>query len=190
MSAKKAIIVAAPSGSGKTTIVKYLLSRIPQLKFSISATSRKKRDGETDKKDYYFLSSEEMTKRIIQGDFVEWEEVYSGSFYGTLKSEVERIWADGNVIIFDVDVKGAIQLKNYFKKDGLSIFIKVQDISELEQRLKARGTEDIESLKKRIEKVESEMKYQSDFDVVVTNDVLETAKQETEEIVKKFIKQN
>jgi guanylate kinase len=189
MSSKKAIIVAAPSGSGKTTIVKYLLKRIPQLRFSISATSREKRERETDNQDYYFMDKDEMTGRIEKGDFVEWEEVYSGSFYGTLKSEVERIWADGNVIIFDVDVKGAIQLKKYFKKDGLSIFIRVQDISELEQRLKARGTEDIESLRKRIEKVESEMEYQSNFDVVVTNDVLEIAKRETEEIVKNFIKQ-
>jgi guanylate kinase len=189
MSARKAIIVAAPSGSGKTTIVKYLLKRIPQLKFSISATSRKRRGGETDKQDYYFLSKKEMIDRIEKGDFVEWEEVYSGSLYGTLKSEVERIWADGKVIIFDVDVKGAIQLKKYFKEEGLSIFLKVQNISELEQRLKARGTENIESLKKRIEKVESEMVYQSYFDVVVTNDVLETAKQETEEIVKNFINQ-
>ena len=189
MSARKAIIVAAPSGSGKTTIVKYLLKKIPQLQFSISATSRKRRGGETDKQDYYFLSKKEMIDRIEKGDFVEWEEVYSGSLYGTLKSEVERIWADGKVIIFDVDVKGAIQLKKYFKEGGLSIFIKVQNISELEQRLKARGTENIESLKKRIEKVESEMVYQSNFDVVVTNDVLETAKQETEEIVKNFINQ-
>ncbi len=159
------------------------------MQFSISATSRKRREGETDKQDYYFLSKEEMMDRIQKGDFVEWEEVYSGTLYGTLKSEVERIWADGNVIIFDVDVKGAIQLKNYFREDGLSIFIKVKDISELEQRLKTRGTEDTESLKKRIEKVESEMGYQSEFDVVVTNDILEIAKQETEGIVKKFIKQ-
>ena len=131
-----------------------------------------------------------MIERIKKGDFVEWEEVYSGSLYGTLKSEVERIWADGDVIIFDVDVKGAINLKEYFKNDGLSIFIRVKDVSELEQRLKARGSEDFESLRKRIEKVESEMGYQSSFDVVVTNDVLEIAKQETEEIVKNFIKQN
>jgi guanylate kinase len=102
MSSKKAIIVAAPSGSGKTTIVKYLLKRIPQLRFSISATSREKRERETDNQDYYFMDKDEMTGRIEKGDFVEWEEVYSGSFYGTLKSEVERIWADGNVIIFDV----------------------------------------------------------------------------------------
>lgn len=189
MSNKKAIIVAAPSGSGKTTIVKHLLNRIPQLKFSISATSREKREEETDQQDYYFLNEDEMIEKIKRGDFVEWEEVYSGSLYGTLKSEVERIWAEGNVIIFDVDVKGAINLKEYFKKDGLSIFIRVKDISELEQRLIARGSEDKESLRKRIEKVESEMAYQSDFDVVVTNDILETAVQETEKIIKNFINQ-
>lgn len=190
MSNNKAIIVAAPSGSGKTTIVKHLLNRIPQLKFSISATSRKRRAGETDKLDYYFLRKDEMIERIKKGDFVEWEEVYSGSLYGTLKSEVDRIWAAGDAIIFDVDVVGAINLKKYFKKDGLSIFIRVKDISELEQRLIARGSEDNESLRKRIEKVESEMTYQSNFDVVVTNDILEVAKQETEEIVKNFINQN
>lgn len=185
----KAIIVAAPSGSGKTTIVKYLLKRIPQLRFSISATSRVKRAGETDKLDYYFLSKEEMKAKIKKDDFVEWEEVYSGSLYGTLKSEVEKIWADGDTIIFDVDVKGAINLKEYFKDQGLSIFIRVRDIALLEERLKARGTEDDESLRSRIEKVESEMGYQSKFDVVVTNDILKTAKQETERIVRNFIKQ-
>lgn len=189
MSNKKAIIVAAPSGSGKTTIVKHLLKRIPQLKFSISATSRSKRARETDKKDYYFLTKDEMTERVRNGDFVEWEEVYSGSLYGTLKSEVERIWSDGDTIIFDVDVKGAINLKEYFRNQGLSIFISVKDIDDLEKRLRKRGTEDNESLKKRIEKVESEMVYQSKFDVVVTNDILEIAKQETEEIVRNFIKQ-
>lgn len=187
MSNKKAIIVAAPSGSGKTTIVKHLLKTVPQLKFSISATSRDKRPREKDNLDYYFLSKDKMIDKIKNGDFIEWEEVYSGSFYGTLKSEVERIWADGNTIIFDVDVIGAINLKEYFKEQGLSIFIRVKDIAVLEQRLKARGTEDNESLKKRIEKVESEMEYQSKFDVVVTNDILEVAKQETEQIVKNFI---
>jgi len=189
MSNKKAIIVAAPSGSGKTTIVKHLLKRIPQLKFSISATSRSKRARETDKLDYYFLTKDEMTDRIRKGDFVEWEEVYAGSFYGTLKSEVERIWSDGDTIIFDVDVKGAVSLKEYFKNQGLSIFIRVKDIVDLEKRLRKRGTEDNESLKKRIEKVESEMVYQSKFDVVVTNYILEIAKQETEQIVRNFIKQ-
>ena len=189
MSNKKAIIVAAPSGSGKTTIVKHLLKTVPQLKFSISATSRDKRPREKDNLDYYFLSKVEMIDKIKNGDFIEWEEVYSGSFYGTLKSEVERIWADGNTIIFDVDVIGAINLKEYFKEQGLSIFIRVKDIAVLEQRLKARGTEDNESLKKRIEKVESEMEYQSKFDVVVTNDILEVAKQETEQIVRNFINQ-
>jgi len=187
MSTKKAIIVAAPSGSGKTTIVKHLLKTFPQLKFSISVTSRDKRPREKDKLDYYFLSKDEMIDKIKNGDFIEWEEVYTGSIYGTLKSEVERIWADGNTIIFDVDVIGAINLKEYFKDQGLSIFIRVKDIAVLEQRLKARGTEDNESLTKRIEKVESEMEYQSKFDVVVTNDILEVAKQETEQIVKNFI---
>jgi guanylate kinase len=189
MSSRKAIIVAAPSGSGKTTLVKHLLKAIPQLKFSISATSRDKRPGEKDKLDYYFLKKDQMTEKIKNGDFVEWEEVYSGSLYGTLKSEVERIWAEGNTIIFDVDVIGAINLKKYFKDQGLSIFIRVKDIAVLEKRLKARGTEDNENLKRRIAKVESEMEYQSRFDVVVTNDILEVAKKETEQIVRNFINQ-
>jgi len=189
MSSRKAIIVAAPSGSGKTTLVKHLLKAIPQLKFSISATSRDKRPGEKDKLDYYFLKKDQMTEKIKNGDFIEWEEVYSGSLYGTLKSEVERIWAEGNTIIFDVDVIGAINLKKYCKDQGLSIFIRVKDIAVLEQRLKARGTEDNENLKRRVAKVESEMEYQSKFDVVVTNDILEVAKKETEQIVRNFINQ-
>lgn len=189
MSNRKAIIVAAPSGSGKTTIVKHLLKAIPQLKFSISATSRKKRPGEKDKLDYYFLSKDEMIEKIKHGEFIEWEEVYTESLYGTLKSEVERIWSGGYTIIFDVDVIGAINLKEYFKDQGLAIFIRVKDIAILEQRLKARGTEDNESLKKRIEKVESEMEYQSKFDVVVTNEILDVAKREAEQIVRNFINQ-
>ena len=189
MSNKKAIIVAAPSGSGKTTIVKHLLKVVPHLKFSISATSRGKRPKEKDKLDYYFLTKDEIIERIKNGDFIEWEEVYNGTFYGTLKSEVERIWSDGNTIIFDVDVIGAINLKEYFKDQGLSIFIRVKDIKVLEKRLTARGTEDNESMTKRIEKVESEMEHQSKFDVVVMNDILEVAKQETEQIVRNFINQ-
>ena len=189
MPSRKAIIVAAPSGSGKTTLVKHLLKAIPQLKFSISATSRDKRPGEKDKMDYYFLKKDQMIDKIKNGDFIEWEEVYSGALYGTLKSEVESIWAEGNTIIFDVDVIGALNLKEYFKDQGLSIFIRVKDIAVLEQRLKARGTEDNENLKKRIAKVESEMQYQSKFDVVVTNDILEVTKKETEQIVRNFINQ-
>ena len=161
----KLIVFSAPSGSGKTTIVRHLLNQVElNLDFSISATSRPSRGKEVHGKDYYFISPEEFRKHIEKDEFVEWEEVYDGNFYGTLKSEIDRIWKTGRHVIFDVDVKGAINLKEYFKGDGLSIFIRVKSISELEQRLKERGTEDIESLKKRIEKVESEMEYQSSFE--------------------------
>jgi len=184
---KKAIIIAAPSGAGKTTIVKHLLKTIPKLKFSISATSRKKREGEQDAQDYYFLPAREIREKIQKGEFVEWEEVYSGTYYGTLKSEVERIWADGNVIIFDVDVKGALNLKKYFKDNGLTIFIQVRNPGDLEARLRQRGTEDEASLKKRIEKAKAEMEFRNQFDEVIVNDMLETAQQEAVEIVNNFI---
>jgi guanylate kinase len=187
MSGEKVIIVSAPSGSGKTTIVKYLLKKIPKLKFSISATSREKRKGERDKSDYYFIGTEDFLAKIKNDEFVEWEEVYNGSLYGTLKSEVERIWAEGNCIIFDVDVQGGINLKKYFKDKGLSLFIRVRDVSELEKRLKLRGTETNESLQSRIEKASSEMKYEDYFDRIVINDKLENAKKEAEQIVNTFL---
>jgi len=187
MSDKKAIIISAPSGSGKTTIVKYVLQKIPQLKFSISATSREKRNNEVDKLDYYFLSIEEFKEKIKNDAFAEWVEVYNGSLYGTLKSEVSRIWNEGYVIIFDVDVKGAINLKKYFKDQGLSIFIRVRDINELEARLRLRGTETAENLQNRIDKAKSEIKFDSHFDTIVFNDNLEIAQKETEQILRTFL---
>jgi len=187
MSGNKAIIISAPSGSGKTTIVKYLRTKIPELKFSISATSREKRKNEIDKSDYYFLEKDDFLTKIKNGEFVEWEEVYNGSLYGTLKSEVDRIWSDGNFIIFDVDVQGAMNLKRYFKDSGLSLFIRVKDLSELEKRLRLRGTETEKSIQLRIDKVNSEMKFENCFDRVIINDNLGDAQMETEQIVKTFL---
>jgi len=187
MSDKKAIIVSAPSGSGKTTIVKSLIRRIPQLKFSVSATSREIRKNETDKIDYFFLARHEFTEKIKNEEFVEWEEVYDGSYYGTLKSEVERIWSQGDYIIFDVDVKGAINLKKYFGEKGLSLFIRVKDLDELEKRLRLRGTENERNMQKRINKAKFEMNFESSFDRVVINDILEDAQDEAERIVREFL---
>lgn len=187
MSGKKAIIVSAPSGSGKTTIVKYLLTKIPELKFSISATSRKKRKNEIDNSDYYFLDREVFLAKVKNDEFVEWEEVYNGSLYGTLKSEVDRMWSEGNYIIFDVDVYGAINLKKYFSKDGLSLFIRVNDLSELERRLRIRGTETEDSLQFRIDKANSELKFENYFDHVVINDNLKEAQKDAVHIVKTFL---
>ena len=187
MTGRKAIIVSAPSGSGKTTIVKHLLEKIPELKFSISATTRDKRQNERDKFDYYFFNQKEFVSKIESGEFIEWEEVYNGTLYGTLQSEVERIWSDGNFIIFDVDVQGALNLKKYFKENGLSLFIRVKDISELEKRLRLRGTETAENLQSRIDKAQSEMKFESDFDHVIINDDLELAQKEAIQIVVSFL---
>ena len=187
MPGEKAIIVSAPSGSGKTSIVKYLITKIPELKFSISATSREKRENEINNSDYYFLNREVFLAKVRNDEFVEWEEVYNGSLYGTLKSEIDRIWSEGNYIIFDVDVYGAINLKKYFSDDGLSLFIRVKDLSELERRLRKRGTETEENLKFRIDKASSEMKFESYFDHVVINNNLEDAQKDAEHIVRTFL---
>lgn len=170
----KAIIFCAPSGSGKTTLVRHLLSVNENLGFSISACTRDKRGRkEVHGKDYYFLSIEEFQEKIRQEAFVEWEEVYPGGYYGTLKSEVERLWSEGKNVIFDVDVKGGLKLKEYFGEDALAIFVKVPSLEELENRLRSRGTETEESLSKRLYKVKFEMSFQDRFDVVLLNDSLE-----------------
>ena len=187
MSGNKVIILTAPSGSGKTTLVKFLISRIPQLRFSISATSREIRENETDKVDYYFLTTHEFKKRINNDEFIEWEEVYNGSYYGTLKSEIDRIWSEGHDIIFDVDVQGALNLKKYFRDKGLSLFIRVNSLDELEKRLRKRGTENEQNLQKRIDKAKYEMGFESNFDSVIINDSLKSAQTETERIVRTFL---
>ncbi len=183
----KLLILSAPSGSGKTTIVKHLLNTIPNLEFSITACSRAKRDCETDGKDYYFISVEEFKQRITNDDFVEWEEVYPGSFYGTLKSEIERIWAKNHIVILDVDVKGGVNLKKIFGNKALSIFVSPPSIEVLKQRLVNRLTETPESLSKRVGKAANEMTYSNQFDKILINDNLEKSFKEAELLVQTFI---
>lgn len=184
----KAIIFSAPSGSGKTTIVKHLLSQIPELAFSISASTRDKR-GRTEAhgKDYYFLTPEEFKSKIDKDEFIEWEEVYEGNFYGTLKSEIERIWSEGKHVIFDVDVKGGLNLKEYFGDKALAIFVKVPDIAVLEERLKDRGTEDEKSLSRRLFKAKFEMSFENKFDTTIVNKELDVSFAESEKLVKEFL---
>lgn len=184
---RKVIIFSAPSGSGKSTIIGHLLKRVPGLEFSISATSRKPRQGEQDGKDYYFLTKDDFKQRVAEDKFVEWVEVYQGTCYGTLKSEIERIWDKGNTVIFDVDVLGGVSLKKIFGQKALSIFIQPPSIEVLEQRLQNRGTETEESLRKRIERAEMELQYSNQLDVVVVNDNLDNAINETETIVNNFL---
>lgn len=184
----KAIIFSAPSGAGKTTIVHSLLDRIPSLRFSISATTRKKRPTEIDGRDYYFLSVDEFKSKQDTGELLEWEEVYTDTFYGTLKSEVERIWSEGNHVIFDVDVKGGKKLKQIFGDKALSIFVKVKSEDVLRDRLQNRNTESEEALNQRINKAAEEMKEEVHFDMAVLNENLDEAINEAEHIVKSFIK--
>ena len=185
--AGKALIFSAPSGSGKTTIVKHLLKENPDLGFSISASTRDKR-GRTEShgKDYYFLSPEEFKKKIDDDAFVEWEEVYEGNFYGTLKSEIDRIWKSGKNVIFDVDVKGGLNLKKYFGDLALSVFVKVPSMDILQERLKERGTESEESLSRRMFKANFEMSFQDRFDVVLINEHLPTSLKEAQSLYDSF----
>jgi guanylate kinase len=183
----KAIIVSAPSGAGKTTIVKHLLRTIPSLEFSVSACSRTKREGETDGKDYYFISCDEFRDKIARDEFVEWQEVYPGNYYGTLKSEMDRIWTGKKIPIFDVDVVGALNLKSYFGAKGLAIFIQPPSIGELEKRLRNRGSESEETLRKRVDKAVFELKYAPRFDTIIVNDNLEVKCRDLVEIVTSFI---
>lgn len=184
----KAIIISAPSGAGKTTLVNKLLEAKLPLLFSISACSRAPRDGEEDKKHYYFLSIEEFKEKIKAQDFIEWEEVYEGNFYGTLKKEIERIWKEKKHVVFDVDVIGGISLKEYFKENSISIFIKPPSMEVLSERLKKRNTEDIKSIKNRLEKSFEEMKSIDKFDKIILNDELSISSKNIIETVKKFLK--
>ncbi|MFM2395087.1 MAG: hypothetical protein RLZZ546_3070 [Bacteroidota bacterium] len=184
---KKMIVFTAPSGAGKTTLVKHMLSSYGFLDFSISATTRSKRPNEIEGKDYYYLSVEEFKNKIDQNLFVEWEEVYENQLYGTLISEVERIWQDDKAIIFDIDVKGACNIKSQFQENCLTIFVKPPSEAILIERLMGRATESKESLEKRIAKVKREISFENRFDAVIVNDLLEVAKKEAEILVENFI---
>jgi guanylate kinase len=183
----KAIIFSAPSGAGKTTLVKHTLAKFPTISFSVSACSRPRRKNERKGEDYHFLSESDFKSKVKNNEFIEWEEVYQGNYYGTLKSEIERIWSEGKHVIFDIDVVGGLNLKKYFKEDALAIFVQPPSIKILAERLKARGTETIESLDKRIEKAVTELEYASQFDKIIVNDNLEVAKGEAEKIVGEFL---
>ena len=183
----KVIIFSAPSGSGKTTIVHRLLERYPQFEFSISATSRAPRGAERDGVDYYFLSQEAFAAAVAEGRFVEWEEVYKGTCYGTLRSEVERIWQKGHVIVFDVDVLGGINLKCIFGQDACSVFIMPPSVEELRRRLEGRGTDSPEAIDRRVAKAEFELTKAPEFDHTVINDRLDDAVEETCAILDAFI---
>lgn len=206
----KAILFSAPSGCGKTTIIKELMNvdrmdvdtligsrknvstyqhinLSTLLSFSISATSRAPRGEEQNGKDYYFLSREEFMSRVAKDEFLEWEEVYSGTCYGTLKSEIERIWQAGKVIVFDVDVNGGRNIKKYFGKDALSIFVMPPSVEVLEQRLRSRGTDSEEAIVKRLARSAEELKQAPQFDVTIVNDDLQRAVEETRHVIERFI---
>jgi guanylate kinase len=188
MSNGKLIIFSAPSGSGKTTIVRHLLKTFPnQLEFSISATSRPKRGVEENGKDYYYLTVDEFKQKIDNKEFLEWEEVYAGTHYGTLKSEVNRIWAKGKHVIFDIDVEGGLNLKKIFGHKALSIFVMPPSIKILEERLNSRSTDSAESISRRVAKAEKELKTADLFDTFILNEVLEEAFVKAEKVVCEFL---
>ena len=184
----KCIIISAPSGAGKTSIVRYLLEQDMGLAFSVSATNRKPRINEESGKEYYFLSTQECEERIKNGAVVEWEEVYEGQYYGTLKSEVERIWKDKKSVIFDLDVVGGLNLKKFFKEKALAIFVQAPDLTALEHRLRRRSTETEEQLAIRLKKATSEMKSAPEFDVILVNEELSEACHKAETLVNEFLK--
>tara|TARA_B100001564_G_scaffold249177_1_gene211546 strand:+ start:2387 stop:2971 length:585 start_codon:yes stop_codon:yes gene_type:complete len=183
----KAIIISAPSGAGKTTLVKRLLETGLPIEFSISACSRKPRENEINGKDYYFLTIDEFKTQIQNSSFIEWEEVYENNFYGTLKKEIDDIWKMEKHVIFDVDVQGGISLKKYFGKNAISIFIKPPSLKTLIERLVKRNTENVASISSRIEKSKKEMKYINEFDCIVENDDLSDATKNIIRVVEEFI---
>ena len=183
----KLVIISAPSGAGKTTIVHHLLEMVPDLEFSVSATTRSPRGKEKHGKDYYFITTEDFRERIRNDEFAEWQEVYKDHYYGTLKSEIKRIWAAGKHVVFDVDVRGGMNLKNTFTTKAISIFIRPPSVKELEKRLLGRGTDNPEKIKMRLAKAVEEMKLAGRFDHVVINDNLEQARNEVCKMVRSFL---
>lgn len=187
MDNRKAILFSAPSGSGKTTIIREILKRFDCFEFSISATSRQPREGERDGVDYYFLSPDTFAQRVSNGDFLEWEEVYAGVCYGTLKSEINRIWDNGHVIIFDVDVNGGMNIKKFFGANALSLFVMPPSVEVLEQRLRSRGTESEENIVKRLGRSAAEMKMSDQFDITIVNDILADAVDQTQQVINNYL---
>ena len=183
----KLIVISAPSGAGKTSIVHHLLKNMDALSFSVSACSREKRDNETHGEDYYFLGVEGFQNKIKEDAFLEWEQVYENQYYGTLKSEIERIWSEGKTVIFDVDVVGGLNIKKQYPKECLSLFIMPPSLEVLAERLIGRGSESDESLQKRLDKAEEEIAQNQAFDRVILNDDLEIACEETMEVITNFI---
>jgi guanylate kinase len=183
----KLIIFSAPSGAGKTTIVKHLLTKFPELSFSISATTRESRGIELHEKDYYFISKEDFLHKVAHQEFVEFEEVYNGTFYGTLRSEIERIWNADQHVIFDIDVEGGLRLKRKYEEDALAIFVQPPSLEVLIERLSGRGTDSPEKLQERFIKAEKELKYADKFDVILKNYDLETACLEAEKLISDFL---
>jgi guanylate kinase len=183
----KLIIITAPSGAGKTSVTKYLLEKIPQIGFSVSATTRKPRSNETDGVDYYFISQEQFHEKIQQNDFIEWEMVYEGKYYGTFKSELKRIWNENKLPLLDIDVKGAIHVLEQFDENCLTIFIEPPSIEELKRRLQSRGTESLESLQTRLNKAVFELSFKHQFNKIIINDDLHQACLEAEAAVKAFL---
>ncbi|WP_379086129.1 guanylate kinase [Pedobacter sp. UC225_65] len=183
----KLIIFSAPSGAGKTTIVRHLLKKFPQLSFSISATTRELRGSEKHENDYYFISKEDFLHKVARQEFVEFEEVYSGTFYGTLRSEIERIWNEGKHVIFDIDVEGGLRLKRKYEENALAIFVQPPSLEVLKERLTGRGTDSEEKLQERFVKAEKELLYADKFDVILKNYDLETACAAAEKLVGDFL---
>jgi len=183
----KIIIITAPSGAGKTSITRYLLNILPELAFSVSAATREARSYEQHGRDYYFLTPEDFKHKIQQGEFVEWEMVYEGKFYGTLKSELQRIWDNNQVPLLDIDVKGALHVKQQYPDTTLTIFIEPPSVEELKKRLQSRGTETAESLQTRVNKASFELSFKDHFDECIVNDVFEKACQKAEQIVREFL---
>lgn len=183
----KLVIFSAPSGSGKTTVVHHLLKVNPNLAFSVSATTRKKRPNEVDGKDYYFLTPEEFERKLANNEFLEHEQVYPGLYYGTLKSEVDRIWSEGKSVIFDVDVVGGLNIKKTYGKQALAVFLRPPSMEELMTRLKGRETEVEHELEQRINKANEELRYEKEFDIVLINNILAHTLTEAESIVKYFL---
>ena len=185
----KCVIFSAPSGAGKTTIVHHLLKQNIGLEFSVSACSRDPRPGETDGSDYHFLGIDKFKENIANKEFVEWEEVYTNNFYGTLKAEMERIWSEGKVVIFDVDVIGGLNLKKQFQDDAFALFVQPPSYEELEKRLRGRSTETEEKINQRMEKARKELAFASEFDAVLINDNLEEACNKAKSLVTDFLTQ-